>query len=42
MNAGVKTCWYNPDGKPVPEGYRVDYVISDLRELPGCLEAETP
>ena len=33
MNAGIKTCWYNLDRKPVPEGYRVDYSISDLHEL---------
>ncbi len=39
MNAGVRTCWYNPDKAPVPEGYRVDYVISDLHELSRCLEA---
>ena len=33
MNAGIKTCWYNPEKKTVPNGYRVDYVISDLREF---------
>ena len=33
MNAGILTCWYNPGRKPVPEGYRVDYNISDLRGL---------
>ena len=33
MNAGILTCWYNPDKKPVPEGYRIDYVISDLHEI---------
>ena len=33
MNAGIKTCWYNPGRKPVPEDYRPDYVISDLHEL---------
>lgn len=40
MNAGIQTCWYNPDGKPVPEGYRVDHVIADLHELPGCLACD--
>lgn len=40
MNAGIQTCWYNPDGKPVPEGYRVDHVIADLHELPGCLTCD--
>ena len=33
MNAGIKTCWYNPGRKPVPDDYRADYVISDLHEL---------
>lgn len=33
MNAGIKTCWYNPQKKPIPEGYRVDYVIGDLKEI---------
>ena len=33
MNAGIKTCWYNPGKKPVPEDYRPDFVISDLHEL---------
>lgn len=37
MNAGIGTCWYNPGGEPIPEGYRVDCVIADLNELPGCL-----
>ena len=37
MNAGIKTCWYKPDRKPVPEGYRVDYSISDLHELLGLV-----
>lgn len=35
MNAGIKTCWYNPQKKPIPEGYRVDYVIGDLKEVYG-------
>lgn len=42
MNAGVKTCWYDPGKAPVPAGYRVDYVISDLHELIRCLDAEAP
>ena len=33
MNAGIKTCWYNPEGKPLPAPYHVDYIISDLHEL---------
>ena len=37
MNAGIKTCWYNPQKKPVPDNYRVDFVISDLHELTDLL-----
>ena len=33
MNAGIRTCWYNPERNQVPENYRPDYVISDLHEL---------
>ena len=31
-NAGIDACWYNPGGKPLPEGVRAEYVISDIRE----------
>ena len=37
MNAGIKTCWYNPQKKAVPEGYRIDYMIGDLKEVYGIL-----
>ena len=40
INAGIRTCWYNPDGKPVPDSCRVDHIISDLHELIALLEAE--
>ena len=33
MNAGIRKCWYNPEKKPLPEGYTVDLIISDLHEL---------
>ena len=42
MNAGIRTCWYDPEGEPVPGGYRPDYVIADLYEVADCLDAETP
>ena len=32
-NAGIKTCWYNPDRFPAKPGYRIDYIISDLHEV---------
>ena len=37
-NAGITTCWYNPDRKTAPEGYRIDYMIADLREILPILE----
>ena len=40
MNAGIHTCWYNPEGNPLPEGYRADWIIPDLREIPALLEEE--
>ena len=39
MNAGIKTCWYNPEKRPVPGNYRIDYVISDLHEVIALLDA---
>ena len=33
MNAGIRTCWYNPESRQVPNEYQPDYVISDLHEL---------
>ena len=35
--AGIVTCWYAPKGGAAG-GLRTDYVISDLREVPGILE----
>ena len=40
INAGIRTCWYNPDGKPIPDGCHVDHVISDLHELINLVEKE--
>ena len=37
MNAGIGTCWYDPEGLPLPEGYRADHIIADLHELPPLL-----
>ncbi len=36
-NAGLPCCWFNPAGKPRPEDLRLDYEISDLRELLGIV-----
>jgi len=33
INAGIDTCRYNPDGKPVKDGIQPTYDIRDLRDL---------
>ena len=38
-NAGILTCWYNPEKKSAPAGYRIDYDIADLWEIVPLLEA---
>ena len=38
INAGIKTCWVNPNGKTAPEHVRPDYEIQSLAELPELLE----
>lgn len=40
INAGIKTCWYNPEKKPLPSDLRIDHVISDLNEVLPLLGAE--
>ena len=37
-NAGIRTCWYNPEGLEVPGEYRIDRVIRDLHEVPELIE----
>ena len=37
-NAGIRTCWFNPQGKPRLEGVRVDYEVSALSQIPPLLE----
>lgn len=32
-NAGLPCCWFNPGGKPRPSDLRIDYEITDLRQL---------
>lgn len=41
MNAGIKTCWYNPKGLKKKPEYKVDYEIKDLHEIYHILEEET-
>ena len=37
-NAGLATCWVNPQKKSHPETVRVDYQIESFAQLPGLLE----
>ena len=37
INAGIRTCWYNPDGLPLPRDKKFDFVISDLHQVRDCL-----
>lgn len=38
INAGVRSCWYNPRGKALREDIVPDYTITELSELPGMIE----
>lgn len=40
INAGIRTCWYNPGRKTVPPEYSIDYVITDLHEVVSLVEAD--
>lgn len=40
VNAGILTCWYNPERKPAPAGLRIDHTISDLHEILMLVETE--
>ena len=33
INAGIDTCWFNPQGKDAPEGMDITYIISKLSEI---------
>ncbi len=37
-NAGILTCWYNPEGTATKEAVRIDHEIKDLHEVYGILE----
>ena len=38
INAGIKTCWFNPKGKPQNPDTVPDFEIRSLSELPALLE----
>lgn len=33
INAGIDTCWYNKDFKPVPQDMDITYVVNELSEI---------
>ncbi len=37
INYGIDTCWFNPQGKAVPEKMNITYVINSLDELTNIL-----
>ncbi len=37
INAGIDTCWYNPNRKIAPGGMNITYTISDLSEIENIL-----
>lgn len=39
INAGIRTCWYNPRGKQRREDILPDFEISKLEQLPALLES---
>ena len=38
VNAGIRTCWFNPENKDMPEDMKIDHVISDIEEVMNILE----
>lgn len=40
MNAGLPCCWLNRYGKELPEEYKVDFEISDVREVVGVVSVK--
>ena len=38
LNAGIRTCWYNPRGKEPRDDIRAEFSICSLLELPELLE----
>jgi len=39
-NAGMDACWYNPAGKPAPEGAKIEYTITDISEAAAIVLGE--
>ncbi len=37
INAGIDTCWFNPQEKPLPEAYKLTYTVKSFDELENIL-----
>ncbi len=39
-NAGIRTCWYNPENlkNPNPQRFHIDHIIQNLHQLPELLD----
>ncbi len=37
INIGIDTCWYNPNEKPLPEGYKLTYIVKNFDEMADVL-----
>jgi 2-haloacid dehalogenase len=37
IGVGMKTCFYNPDLKPIPRDMQIDYCVSSLDEIKNIL-----
>lgn len=33
INYGIDTCWYNPKGKPAPEGMNITHISADFSDI---------
>lgn len=41
-NAGILCCWYDPEGRPLPEDLRIDYHIRHLGQVREILAGAAP
>lgn len=39
INAGIRTCWFNPNGLPSADDLKADYEIASLKELAPLLDS---
>ena len=42
LNAGMRTVWYNPEGKPAPSSGAAEFTVTHLSELPELLRTLFP